>query len=74
MRAAVYATAERSGQTGSAKATCPATPSLKKVFGRSRVWSKNWSTTTMSPGRIRSFMLPTAEIDRIAPAPIFFIA
>ena len=65
---------ERTGQTGSAKAMCPTTPSEKKVFGRSFVWSKNWSTTTTSPGRMPSFMLPTAEMERTASAPIFFIA
>ena len=50
----------RTGQNGSAKATCATMPLPKNVLGRREVRSMSWSGTTRCPGRISSRKLPTA--------------
>ena len=71
--AAAWTTSASSPQTGSAKPTWATSPSPKKVGMRLLVRSKNWSTTTTSPGLMCGCMEPTALMERIRVTPSFFI-
>ena len=68
-RAASAAMSISRGQTGLAIETWATRPLPKKVSGRCRVRSKNWSGTTMSVGLYSIFSEPTAETETISSTP-----
>ncbi len=62
-REASSSTPARFAETGCASEVWATRPSPKKVSGRWRVRSKNWSGITMCPGTYSIFSEPTAETE-----------
>ena len=64
----------RRSLTGWAIETWATQPAPKKLLGRAKVRSMNWSTRTRCPGAYSSFREPTAEIETMSVTPARFIA